>query len=535
MIDNFVSFLAAVSVALAVFASGRATLLLLARFAGVRLLARRNIADSEGIAWSIGLGLVVCGAALGAIAAAGILRCEVLAPLTLLAATWGLWQVFCAIDPIAPRAVWLGTHSAPGASALAQRPARFRPIVPLACGLVVIAATLIGAMAPPISASVLTGPVERSKTLLLDHGFATAAEQTAAAQSTDGPETALGDLFLAWPMALDGVVAAGLVQWMLGLTLALAVWALASPIVGARAATVSAALVLLEPQTWRSMTEPVEGLVFAIFAVLALAAMWRAVTEVRPRPWLYVAAIMAAGIIALEPLAGGALVALATAAAGATALRPKETSTESARPAPGALRWSALVAPCIVLTIACGGLCASLSGLGGSAAEALLAHFGPLPLVVLPAVLLCNGLIGARWTQIALAGAFCCGLFATGIWWALAPLVAVIAGWLWTRLDVERAWPCRFAVGLLSALAIASAMPAVIGAAADTPVALGLESREQYLARRLEGYPQTMLAGLLVTPPGELISDSPARAYAACRTAAPSSGRVTRAPGRVAR
>jgi len=495
MRDLLSSLLAIVAIALAAFGVGRP------------LLRKLAIAEDDlfsTVVWGLSLGLVAAGWLFSWLALAGCLSVPVVLVFTIAGGFWGLGEIFCC---------WLEWRAGAVVDLLADfRRAQAGPPMPpgtaLALGILAClaaAGALVSALAPPDSPEALTHCLELSKTFLLSHGVAPLPYNDYA------PGPLLTEMWYAWALALDGPVAAGLLQWMFGALLAAAAVLLARPLVGRRAAPVCGALVLLTPGVSYQMGAPLDDLALALFTSLLLTAWWQGAICARGNRWLIAAGIMAGAA------AGTKLVGLVFATAVlAVSIAVRRQRLESWQVA----RRMAVHALCpAVLVGGIGYLWAAWHG-GPIAAEescpGAMQQIGALLIAALPGLLLVRRAEALKpFFCVALVyGAVTAACFANLRCWApLVPLLSVAATLVWREVVAGQGFARRLAQFGLLLLAVWSAAIPLARARGQFAVAIGWQSREDYLVRHQAIYPAALLANQIMRPGDCLLSQDPHTFY----------------------
>ncbi len=288
MLAQLVSLLTVTTIALASFGLGRP------------IIRALGIAERDRLAtgvWSIALGLVLAGLLLATLGLLGLLYAPAIGVLTLAACFWAIGELgrshirryeqeFLPDDQSeqldeAPSAPW----SPPAAWLL-------RGMLILA-GLACLG-SLLCALVPPSTAATLDYHLELPKAFLAEHALFNMPHE---ARST-GP--LLAEMWFLWALALDGPVAATLVHWGLGILLGLATVLLATPIVGRPWAWMAGCVVLLVPGISGQMAAAQNDVAVALMATLALGAWWQVVVGDESRRWLLPAGMAAGGALAVK-------------------------------------------------------------------------------------------------------------------------------------------------------------------------------------------------------------------------------------------
>lgn len=501
MLDTVNSLLSATMLALAAFGVGRP------------LLRRLRLGEDDALVvavWSLALGMMAWGLGLTALGLMHGLYRPPIGVATWAAAFWGVAELV--------REPQRTTPSSDDNAAAAPR--RWR-LSPLALGVGTFAlfpalatlGALVAALAPPTAGDALCYHLELPKVFLAEHAL------VHLPYSDNSTFPLLVEIWFLWGLALDGPVAAQLVHWLLGVLFALSAAVLAGPVLGHRWRWAVAAVVVLVPGVSNQMTAPLNDVGLALLTTLALAAwLQAAIYEESPR-WHLVAGLMLGGALGTKYSALLFIAALAAAALWVILRQPRRRrellvgcATTMLVAASVAGVWYARAAwhrgnPVYPFFAAHVGE----AGPDGDADKtALLWHpwdvltapwqvtmhaerfggrghqLGPLFLMALPGLCLARRLRGLG-ILLAIAAAY------GALWYALrqnvrfllplVPLLGVGAVWMATELR-------RFPRAARVTAAVALAMPVLLGGALPLKrardklaVAVGLESRDEYLAR----------------------------------------------------
>ncbi len=485
--------------------------------------------------WSIAIGLLAYGTVFAFLGFAGLLYPPLLGVLTLLGDALAVAQLRNGANMrwgVAPQGEQAGEEP------LVQLPGELpRPVLAglLLLWLLVAGASLLSALAPPTAGDALCYHLELPKRFLLDR----AVRFLPYSENSTFP--LLTEMWYLWGLALDGPVAAQLMHWLAGVLLCLAsVW-FARPMLGRRWAWVTGSVVLLVPGLNNQMTAPLNDVALALWTTLALAAVWRAINPPWDHRYWLPAGLAAGGAMATKYtaflVAAAATVWLAWASIRHDAVRRKLlhsviTAAVVAVSVSGiwylraawyrgnpvypffdrALSISAH-APASRIDPPDGKrpLRASLPELVCSAWTVTMrperfggrAHqLGVLFLAVVP------GLLMGRWPRwvIPVLG-FCT------VYWLLwlgiqqnlrfllpiVPLLAVPAVWVFSCVQGMGRLPRAVVLTVLAGIFVANTAIAVRRASAHWAVALGVETRTQYLARC---EPTWLAAGILADHAG---------------------------------
>jgi hypothetical protein len=502
------------------------------------------------LVWSMALGLLAAGLGLLGFGLLGILYRPVIFAATVLACFWGVAEMVRAYMKTAEQEGLL-----PGEDAFEES---IEPIDSTAwscpagwlLGAMFLAAgaacvgSLIGALAPPTAGDALCYHLELPKAFLAEHRIAYLPNHD------NSTFPLFAEMWYLWALALDGGVCAQLVHWGLGLLLALATVVLASPILGRPWGWIAGALVVLIPGVSNQMTAPLNDVALAAFTTLAMAAWWQAVVgREEGRRWFVLAGLMAGGALGTKYVAllfavavaatwiwhlvrqperrrflleGAATVAVVAASVGGTwyvraawhrgnpvfpffsevfdrgeaaAADLQETLPESKSPlgrGPVGLAtapWQTTMHP---------------EQFGGRGHQ-----LGVVFLAVVPGLLFCRRLRGL--------GLLLATALAYGVGWYLlrqnvrflfpvVPLFCVVTVWVWTEI---RRFPrhARWAAGVALAGMVAglAAIP-LVRTGDQWAVAVGRESREDYLGRHEPTYPAAAVFNALRRPNDRILS-----------------------------
>lgn len=469
--------------------------------------------------WSVALGLLVYGTALAVLGLAGLLFAPLLGGLTLLGDAAAVAQLRAAVRRPRNDATCYHEPAVDCSGELPNTPPRQVLVGVLILSLCVAGASLVSALAPPTAGDALCYHLELPKRFLLDRAI------RFLPYSENCTYPLLTEMWYLWGLALDGPVAAQLMHWLAGVLLCFAAVWFARPMLGVRWAWVAGCVVLLVPGVNNQMTAPLSDVALAFWTTLALAALWRAVTPPYDhRYWLpaglaaggalatkYTAFLVAAaatvwltGALARHAAIGRKLLPAAVAAAivaasvsGIWYVRAAwfrgnpvypffhRALSGSADESPGEVRPANDKRPLQMrLGQVVGGVWAVTmqpERFGGRSHQ-----LGVLFLAAVPGLLLGPR---PRWA-IPLLG-FCAVYWL--LWLALQqnvrfllPVVPVLAAatvWVFSCVQAMPGIPRWVAAGALAGLLAANAAIAVRRASAHWAVALGVESRTQYLAR----------------------------------------------------
>lgn len=211
--------------------------------------------------WECTLGLLTWGMLLTLLGLVGLLFAEGIVALTLVAAAGGVLEVRKSLRAIAP-------EPDEGFVENDSIPRRLTGLL-LSGAAVALFASFLSALAPPLAGDALCYHLELPKRFLADHRL------TFFPDNDNSTFPLLAEMWFLWGLAVDGPVAAQLMHWFCGAVLAGAAYVLAVPLVGRACGLGAACLVLLAPGINNQMTAPLNDVALALFTTLALAAWLR--------------------------------------------------------------------------------------------------------------------------------------------------------------------------------------------------------------------------------------------------------------------
>lgn len=410
--DALPSLLTLAVIGLAAFGLGRPL---------VRRLALPEHESLLVVVWSLALGLVAGGFLWLALAWVGGIDSYVIVAVSLAAVLWSLVELSCSYLG------WAGGRLIVGCPpAERDEPPALDPAGKLLAAVAAVgaAASLFMAIAPANSPAVLRDALKIPQSILLHGGLDTSG----AARL---PLPTISQTWFLWALALDGPAAAGLVQWGLGLLLALAVTLLSREFLSAPQAALAGCLVLLCPGVQSQMSVPAADLALALFATLALHAVIRTLVHFDAAPWP-IAGGVALGAAAAADTAGAPLAAAIAALWVLGCAAPSELWSQRLRAAGTMAALATLVAAPWILPA----WPAIHAGLPQSA-RSVAAHLGPVLIVAFAGLVFARRLRGLHFVLAVLAAytlAACVGPWAGRSWSILAPLAAVVAAWTWHEM-----------------------------------------------------------------------------------------------------
>jgi len=518
MIDQILSILAFVSLAMAAFGLGRP------------ILRGLSVAEEDRLSlvvWSISLGLIAAGLVLLVLGLLGILYAPLIGLITAAACLMAVGEIgrgyierkISAVEDTRPRQFQKGPQTS------------WTPPAPWLSGGLLLAAgaaclgSLLAALAPPTAGDAMCYHLELPKTFLLQHRI------VYLPYHDNSTFPLLAEIWYLWALAVEGGVCAQLVHWGLGILLGLATVVLATPVLGRPWAWIAGGLVVLTPGVNNQMTAPLNDVALAAMTTLAVAAWWRAVVAEDGRRWFllaglaagaalgtkYIALLLAVAVglawlwIALRNkarrrllLEGAAIVAVVAASVGGiwyvraawhrgnpvypflgevfsdrqtansdlSETLPKSKSPLGRGPiALASAPWQVTMHP---------------ERFGGRGHQ-----LGVLPLVALPGLLFCRRLRGLG-TLLAVSAGYAVLWFLlrqnVRFLFPVVPLLAAATVWVW--VGVRRfPIPARWTVAAAFAGVVAAMAAVGLHRAGDRlAVATGIESREDYLLRHEPTY-----------------------------------------------
>lgn len=467
-----------------------------------RLLGTNDDDRLTTAAFSLGIGLMAAGCVLLTLGLLGMFRPLPIVVLTMVGCCWGLVEIGNESLRLKARV--------PSLDAVRDltKPNRLLLAVVLTAAAAGCASSLLGALAPPTAETVLAGPLDLAKRFCIEHRIV--AERPGISPSLPVA------LWYAWASTLDGGVCAQLVDWGLGLLLALATVVLASPLLGRRWAWIAGAMIVLTPALNQQMSLPTQYIALATLTTLALAAWWRAVAHGGDGRWFVAAGLIAGGAVAVHPTA--VLLTLPLGAAwGWTMIRRKEQRRFL-------LRGGAVT---MLISVAVGGaLLTFTSGnwqgwQGQQGWHTFSDHLGLVLLATAPGVLIVRrlrGLWGVAFVAVAFAAMVMSIDGDARLLFPAVPLLSVAAVWVWIELHRFPVGARRAAVAALTLMLAVGAAKSLVRSSDVLRVSLGMEDRESYLVRREPTYTAAVVANHLLRPDARLLSQDQCTFYFDCRT-----------------
>jgi len=300
MLSSIGSLLSLAVITLAAYALGRPVVWALGVARGERLVQA---------VWGLAVGWVLGGQLLALCGLVGLVYSVPISLVTWSLALGALWGIFSRHARRDGQRGWpnSATSSAGGADeSCSLRPpdARLAAAGVAAAGLACLG-SLLAALAPPTAGDALCYHLELPKTFLAEGAIRFLPDHE------NGTFPLLVEMWYLWGLAVGGPVTAQLIHWECGVLLGLATVVLARPIVGRQWAWLAGAAVLVTPGVCNQMAAPLNDVALALLTTLALAAWWRAVAAGENRRWFVLAGLAAGGALATKYVA---IVFLAAAA-----------------------------------------------------------------------------------------------------------------------------------------------------------------------------------------------------------------------------
>ena len=490
-----------------------------------RPLVRWLKAGDDGVlattVWSMGLGFVATGCLLSAAAFFQVLTPLFIVVMTIAGSFWGLGEVACAFLAIRnPLATEISVLEDLADRTMPKPPGRLLRTALMVVFAALSLGTLAAALAPPISPAALSSSLELPKTLLRGGSIYRSISATASPQ--------FGSMIYGWALVLDGPVAATLISWFFGMLLAAATALLARPFVGRAWGWCAGSLVLLAPGLAYQMSAPLDDLMMAAFATLALAAWWRGAVEWLSPRWFIMAGLFLGAALATKAVAVILLVAAAITWI-VDAARHGEHRHELALGALTCITVASVVAiPWWAWSIVRSGTLVPLEG-GPSA----LVQWGPWFFAIVPGLFVARRLRGLHlllWLTLAYLLAGWLIVPHSRAFAPLVPFLATISTWICIELSRLPTLPRRVAISSLTAIAgwmlIASLLPVVD----RWSVACGAQSRADYLRRHVGTFAAAEVANRVVHRGSRLLSQDGCALYFDCPVVTEADCRLPEAP-----
>lgn len=490
-------------------------ILLASHGVGRQILRRLDLSDIPAlalVAWSTVLGLIAHAALFSLAAFTGILSVGFVGGVTVVTCFWGLGELACAYLSfrIPHQAKVAELADLITAAPIVAMPRRLQTFVAVA-GTIVCGAALVAALAPPISSCVLAGSLNLSKQLIKTGPH----EVPEVWDELSSPQFA--GMLYAWAYAMDGPVSAALVNWSCGILLLTATALLAKPLVGAHYAWLAGLLPLAAPGLRYQMTIPLSDLPLAMFCAFGIAAWWRGTVEQTSRRWLIVAGLCWGAALATNALAAAALVAVVLVWCHEVSRSAEQRLHDLAWKIATALGLALMMAaPWWTFTLSNGGKLAPIT-----AQPSDWLQLGPLLIVLLPGLLLTRRLRGMHTIgELAICTVAVSWLMVpqSHVFLLVLPLLALLGTWVLMELVRYPRVPRWAAATLLLVIAVAPTTDFARDHLNKLPVAIGWQSREDYLRQHVPNYAAAQVANRVTRPDAVLASNDPNLLYFDCRT-----------------
>lgn len=535
MLDSLLSLLAVFAILLCAYAPGR-------------IAVRHAWSDLDPLTtviWSMALGLLCGGLVLTLLAIAGLLDRVLIALVTIGTALGGAVLLYHDVCE------WMAHRKSlprlkPDTRSPVGLPGRGMLFGALGLALVALVTSLVSALAPPTAGDALCYHLDLPKTFLDAGGLHDLPYDENATYPL------LTEMWYLWGLALNGGVAAQLMHWVAGVLLGVAAIELARPILGAPWSLLVGVVVWLVPGVSNQMTAPLNDVALAAFTTLALAAGQRAWMDAGDRRWYLIAGLMWGGAAATKYTAllfvpalvvvvayqwyqcpgrrRELLLAMATVAcvaisvAGVWYLRatwhrgnpvyPFMSDLIGMQgPAGHADKTPLGMAPLDWWT---GAWQATMSPerFGGRGHE-----LGPLFLALLPTLMFARRLRG-QGVLLVLAAVYCVQWYVlrqnVRFMLPLVPIGAIGVVWMGVELRRLALWPRAIASAAVVAMLALGALFPLLRSRDKVQVALGIESRGDYLERNEPTYRAAQIANQIMTGDARLLSQDYRAFYFDC-------------------
>lgn len=487
LLENTHSLASVFAIGLAALGLGRPLWQWIHRGAGPHRFRADDLASAPlvTLVWSVPLGWLAAAFLLIPLAMLGWMTPLLVGAFTLLASILGLAEIVQLVG------LWRASRLGERRGAIPQSvghagPPRGLLLVLGVAAAVVLGATLVSAMAPPIDGLDFGGPLWSARRILAPHALDVG--------TTSSPLVAMG---FAWALALDGPVAAGLLSWAGGIWLLLAIAVIAQDVLGSRWSVVAPLVMLVVPAVGIAMTIPLAATAVALWIALACHAAQSRLAHDSGRSWLILIGVAAGATIGADSRAWPAVL-LVIAAFIARLIRGRGLA-DGRRDLQRVLAVALAVAGAAYVM----GNAPWRDGVaGGSMSASVAAHqqttklwsmveqLGPTSWMLLPTLLLARRLRGLS-SLTVVAGCLLIAAIVTQqmefLLAAAGPLAIAVA---WSYVEIDR-WPRlpRRAAHTMAVLALLSSSALSIeDVSRKLPVAIGLETRQTYLLRELPGY-----------------------------------------------
>lgn len=502
----------------------------------LRALKLETSGQIELATWSITLGLVACGSLLALVGLLGFLYVPLLGALSVVGAAWGLGNLYRSWLETA-LATSGGVTNVDNPDETNLGPPRWLQMVLTVLALIVVITSLVSALAPPTAGDALCYHLELPKAFLAEHRLSYFPYQD------NSTFPLLSEMWFLWALALEGPVAAQLLAWCGGLLLAGATCVLATPILGRGWGQVAGLANLLVPGINNHMAAPLVDAPTALLTTLMLAAWLRAARAEENRSWLIVAGCLLGaacgvkytGLVWIAAWAvvvgiecwrrsaerrellrrAGVVLVIAVSVGGPWYLRAAYYRGDPvwpflsawlpvSSPPPETVDKTRLgLAPLEIVT-APWELTIHPEQFGGRGHR-----LGALFLMLLPGLLIARRLRGLT-TLCAIAATYAGGWYLlrqnVRFLYPIVPLLIVAASWSFVEVARWPVLPRRLAIALLAAIVALDSAGPLLRARNNVAVALGWESRDDYLLRNEPTYRAACVANAIARPKSRILS-----------------------------
>ena len=487
LLENTRSLASVLAIGLAALGLGRPLWQWIHRGAGPHPFSADDLVSAPlvTLAWSVPLGWLAAAFVLFPLAMLGWMAPLVVSALTVLASILGVAEVVQLVS------LWRARRSVERSRATSQGVAHAGPprgpllVLGLAASIV-FCTTLVAALAPPSDGLEFGGPLWSARRFLQSHSL--------GVNPSSSPLVAVG---FAWALMLDGPVAASLLSWAGGIWLLLATAVIAQGVLGSRWSVVAPLAMLTVPAVGIAMTVPLAATAVALWIALACHAAQARLAHDSGKSWRTLFGVAAGAAIGADAQAWPGVLVVAAAYL-ANSIRARGL-------ADGRRELQRVLT--VALAIAGAAYVMGITpwregGAGRSIAVTVAAHqpttsiwalveqLGPTLWMLLPTLWLARRLRGLNSLTVVAGFLLIAAILTLQMQLLLAaagPLAIAVA---WSYIEIDR-WPRlpRRAAHTMAVLALLSSSALSIeDVIRKLPVAIGLETRHEYLLRELPGY-----------------------------------------------
>lgn len=487
LLENTRSLASVLAIGLAALGLGRPLWQWIHRGAGPHPFNADDVASAPLVTlmWSVPLGMLAAAFVLLPLSILGWMTPLVVSALTVTASILGVSEVVQLVG------LWRARRAREEGNVLLQSASPAGPpqgllLVLGMAALIVLGSSFVAALAPPRDGLELGGPLWSARRYLQPHSLSAGAKSSP-----------LNAISFAWALSLDGPVAASLLSWAGGIWLLLVTATIAQAVLGRRWSIVVPLVMLAVPAVGVAMTLPLAATAVAVWIALACQAAAARLAHDSVRSWLLAMGVAAGAALGADARAWPG-VAVVIGAFLVRAIRSRNL-TEGGRELQRVVA-AALVVTCTAYVLSSASWRGAMAdaSMGSSVGEqnhtaqlgSLIDQLGPTAWMLLPTLLIARRLRGLGWI-LSISG---CLLVVAAVTRQMQFLLAA-AGPLaiavvWAYEEIGR-WPRlpRLAANALAVMSLLStATLAFEDAIGKLPVAMGLETRQQYLLRELPGY-----------------------------------------------